>query len=89
MHIFVDIYIYIYIYIYVPNRMYYICTFFTVTIFSASNYGGGGNSGAYMVFTTEPVLRNGLIPKKDSSIELPVSLIHRYIYILHITKSVY
>jgi len=45
-----------------------------VTIFSASNYGGGGNSGAYMVFTTEPVLRNGLIPKKDSSTELPTEL---------------
>ena len=26
------------------------------TIFSASNYGGGGNSGAYMVFSKDPKL---------------------------------
>lgn len=28
------------------------------TIFSASNYGGGGNSGAYMVFSNDPNLNN-------------------------------
>ena len=28
------------------------------TIFSASNYGGGGNSGAYMVFTKDPHLNH-------------------------------
>ena len=39
------------------------------TIFSASNYGGGGNSGAYMVFTRDPSLNKRMGVSSDENEE--------------------
>jgi len=38
-----------------------------VTIFSASNYGAGGNAGAYMVFSLDPSLL--VLPTTDNSFD--------------------
>jgi len=38
-----------------------------VTIFSASNYGAGGNAGAYMVFSLDPALL--VLPTTDNSFD--------------------
>jgi diadenosine tetraphosphatase ApaH/serine/threonine PP2A family protein phosphatase len=39
------------------------------TIFSASNYGGGGNSGAYLVFTKDPNLNKSEARKDPEEVD--------------------
>lgn len=57
------------------------------TIFSASNYCGGGNSAAYMVFTTSPnkeLSRNG---NSNQSIHVEGTDIHYFVYYFSIESN--
>ena len=57
------------------------------TIFSASNYCGGGNSAAYMVFTTSPskeLSRNG---NSNQSIQVIDTDIHYFVYYFSIESN--